>query len=520
MRVAHRLTWIQHVVGVRLLGRAVAGLLIACLFLWNLSSPPLWWDEGWTLSVARNWVERGFYGRLLDGQLAPPGLEASFPVTAPIAFMFRLFGVGIWQGRLFGVLSMLSALILIYYLGVQLYNRSVANGALVILLLMSVHTDLNPLLMARQALAEPPMLGLLLAGYACLLLALRRSWWWLWPMIILWGLALETKLQAVPFWAISLAIPLAVMGLKRRWRVAVPLGVGLLGAPIIYELAVWYQAWLLRGHTLPVVPIDGLYRVLAIVPTSYNRLYALYNLIGFGLPALIGLVYTARRSLRARPELSNEIACETVRLALVTLCLSWLAWYALLSVGLPRYLFPVTFLSSIFASAWLYDLTDQFDAGLMLRRLSVALRTWRFDRQVLVALLAGALVMATIPATLQTIYRDYILADNHAVQDVADFINTRTPIDVRIETYEAELHFLLNRQYHYPPDQIHVGLNRRSLLGEQVTIDYDPLAADPDYLVVGGFARWNKLYQPAIESGAFRLLRRFGIYDLYERVRS
>jgi hypothetical protein len=38
--------------------------------------------SGWTMSVARNEAERGHYGRLLDGQLAPPGLVAAFPVTA------------------------------------------------------------------------------------------------------------------------------------------------------------------------------------------------------------------------------------------------------------------------------------------------------------------------------------------------------------------------------------------------------------------------------------------------------
>ena len=58
--------------------------------LWNLSGPPPWWDEGWTLSVARNWVERGHYGRLLDGQIAPNGLEASFWVTAPVRIPRRL----------------------------------------------------------------------------------------------------------------------------------------------------------------------------------------------------------------------------------------------------------------------------------------------------------------------------------------------------------------------------------------------------------------------------------------------
>ena len=50
-------------------------------------------------------------------------------------------------------------------------------------------------------------------------------------------------------------------------------------------------------------------------------------------------------------------------------------------------------------------------------------------------------------------------------------------------------------------------------------IDYDPLAANPDYLVVGRFARENGLYQPAIDSGAFRLLRSYDGYELYERAR-
>src|SRR5215203_4023431 len=95
--------------GWRVAGGLLGALSLLALGLWNLAGPALWWDEGWTLSVARTWVERGHYGRLLDGQLAPPGLEASFTVTAPIALCFRLFGVGIWQGRLFGVLCTVGA---------------------------------------------------------------------------------------------------------------------------------------------------------------------------------------------------------------------------------------------------------------------------------------------------------------------------------------------------------------------------------------------------------------------------
>src|SRR5262249_42599673 len=89
-----------------------AGMLLVLLVLLAAtvkleSAPSLWWDEGWTLSVARNWVEQGHYGRLLEGKPAPPGLEATFPVSFPVSFTFWLFGVGVWQGRLPILLYML-----------------------------------------------------------------------------------------------------------------------------------------------------------------------------------------------------------------------------------------------------------------------------------------------------------------------------------------------------------------------------------------------------------------------------
>src|SRR4030095_7239162 len=74
------------------------------------SAPPLWWDEGWTLSVARNWVEQGHYGQLQAGVPAAPALSAATPVVAPIALSFRLLGIGLWQGRLVGVVFTLGAL--------------------------------------------------------------------------------------------------------------------------------------------------------------------------------------------------------------------------------------------------------------------------------------------------------------------------------------------------------------------------------------------------------------------------
>jgi hypothetical protein len=502
----------------RALAEPLAAVALFVMGLWNLAGSAMWWDEGWTLSVARNWVERGHYGRLLDGQLAPPGLEAAFPVTAPIALSFRVFGVGVWQARLVGVVLLLVSLTLLYVLARRLYNRPVAVGTLLVLLLTSMHPQLHPLIMGRQVLAEVPMFGYLLAGYTFLLLAFRRSPWLL-PTVICWGVALITKAQALPFWGVSLAVPLLMTLLIRRWRACGLLTIALFGSFVVAQWLPRLWGLLLSGHTIAAVPVSGLYDVTAFVPNMFNRLFALSNVLMFGLPTALGLTYTAWRMFQGRNSWAEDIGRETVRLALLVLASSWFAWYLLLSVGVPRYLFPATFIGSIFVAAWLSDLTGGFDMAATLNRASALFRKGSSRRRAAGPLLAIVVVAVTLPITLQTLYGEYIGATDTSAQAVADFLNTQTAPGARIETYESELHFLLNRPYHYPPDQVHVELNRRGLLHQEATIQYDPLAADPDYLVVGRFARGNDLYVPVIAAGAFRLLHHDGLYDTYERVR-
>ena len=505
-------------IGWRLLQMAVAAAALIILGLWNLGGPGVWWDEGWTMSVARNVAERGHYGRLLDGQLAPPGLEAAFPVTAPIALSFELFGVGIWQGRLFGVLCTVAALALMYYLALRLYNRAVAIGTLFVLLLMPMHAQLHALLVGRQALAEMPMLFYLLAGYAALLAALRRPLWLL-PATIIWGVAVISKAQVMPFWELSLLVPLGLAALRRQWREAGLFGSALVGSLMVSKLLIAAYALLLQGHSLPTVPLSGLVDVIALNTLPLTRWYALRNMLVFCSPALCGLVYALWRNLRSREPGIDAARMALVRLALLALSGSWLLWFLLLSASLIRYMFPPAFIAALFVSAWLSDLSQGFDIRGTLGRAGSALSLRRLDRRTLGALLAILIVTGTLPFGILALYRNYSSDDSRAALKVAAMLNTQTPPGTRIETYESELHFLLNRPYHYPPDQVHVDLNHRMLLDEHVTIAYDPLAADPDYLVVGTFAGWNGLYDPVIQSGAFHLIDHVDSYDIYQRVR-
>jgi hypothetical protein len=52
-----------------------------------------------------------------------------------------------------------------------------------------------------------------------------------------------------------------------------------------------------------------------------------------------------------------------------------------------------------------------------------------------------------------------------------------------------------------------------------VPIDYDPLVADPDYLVLGHFSQKWELYDEAIKSGKFIFIREYPPYKIYVQVR-
>jgi len=106
-----------------------------------------------------------------------------------------------------------------------------------------------------------------------------------------------------------------------------------------------------------------------------------------------------------------------------------------------------------------------------------------------------------------------------SVRQTADYLNSFTKGNERIETYESELFFYLDRRYHYPPDQVSMELARRNYINPEATINYDPLQADPDYLVTGRQEIEWGLYAPWLDSGDFQLIQEFPGYQIYKRLR-
>lgn len=482
------------------------------------TTPPLWWDEGWTLCVARQWVETGHYGCMLNGEPAPPILAGHFPVVASIAAGFRLFGVGVWQARLVELLYAFGALGLLYYLTSKLYNHDVALGTLALLLFLPANWHMHPLIMGRQVLGEMPMVLFFLAGSVCLLLVQRHPVW-LGGAIACWGLALMTKAQIRPFLTLALLAPALLCALRGERRVAGLLAGSATGAWAVYYLLNELRSVVLEGHTLPNPPMPGLLQASALVLVPTIRLDALIFTFQFCIPTLCGLMYAIWTTFSQwRSHMSYELP-DAIRVLLLTFSISWFGWFFLLSLGGSRYAFPMWFVSTPFVLAMLHDWSQGYDVRGVVKALWSGLRVGEVGVGQFKRIGVVFLVVLFLGMAVQARYAFRGREDGRVLQDVVAFLHHRVPVNAMIETYESELLFLLNRRYHYPPAQLNVDFIPQ-MWKEERHLVYDGLMADPDYLVVGEFGRSAGIYRSLVETRQVRLILQAGRYQVYERVRS
>jgi hypothetical protein len=311
---------------------------------------------------------------------------------------------------------------------------------------------------------------------------------------------------------------LSVLVYQKEWRslliFAFACGGSLIGSRVLFMI--WQHV--LWSDVAGGQAVVGLYEVTAVVASIPARMFALIVMVSFGLPTLAGLCHATWSMLRKEKSFENPV--EYARFSLLILTGSWFTWFVLLSVGWIRYIFPATFIGSIFLAAMTYDFTRGFDVSYTIRKSLAVLKGQAFNSQGIGALFVSLIVLTTVPRTAMALYKTYVLDADTSVQDAAEFLNSETQPDALIETYDSELFFLLNRPYHYPPDQVHVQLIRRTFLYEEDTkIDYDPLASNPQYLVVGPHSKRWRLYDEILRTGAFHLVRSYTRYQIYERAR-
>jgi hypothetical protein len=501
---------------------AVALVLALVVFgtgLYHLESfPPLWFDEGWTACTARTWVERGHYGCLLQGEPAPPLLSAHFPVVASVAAAFRLFGIGVWQARLVGMLYTYGAFLLLYYLAGRLYGRRVALATLALVILFPLKWQIHPLIVGRQVLGEMPMLFFLLAGYAAFLQVARHPLW-LSPAVVFWSIAWMTKAQAAPFLAASFGVSLLLAARRREWQIARWLVFALVGSWAGYHGLVWLKDQMLIGHTIPHPHLKGLAEVIAVVFVPSIRLETLQLTFTVWPEYAVALGVALWSLWRPDPMQRPVPLVHTLHTMLIVLASSWLAWYALLCAGEPRYALPGLFVAGPCTAAFIARLTRDFNVRHIWSTLAGIVQSKRLKPESHQALIAVGLLLVIVWVAAHERYALRARDDDRDLMTVTAFLKTHTRPTALIETYDSELFLFLDRPYTYAPPQVLVEIIRHH---QQLGLppQYDPLSANPDYLVVGDFGRWAGFYKPLLHQNRIRLVKTIGRYQIYEPVRS
>lgn len=508
-------------------GKTVAlYLFVFFIALHNLEFVPYpWFDEGWVLSLAHNWVVLGHYGYLRQGELIPATiLNAGLPVTSPVALSFHYLGIGIWQSRLPSVFFLMGVCALTYHLGRKLYGRKIAIWALVALSLLPMYPDLHPILLGRQALGEIYALFYSLAGYALLLATWEKRGWSILFAPLFFALSLQSKPQMLPFLVISLVLPMIWLALCRLWPETRLMLTAFLLTAVFHTILSWLTRSFLASSLLTDASGGDLYAMTSelevlftyiLVADPVFRLRQLLDVsrLLIGLPVLIGIGYTAVFHWRqlSRNTVSGSQFARV--LMLWTFVASWFFWFYVLSPGFLRHLFPAFTLGSIFAAKAFYDLTAGFQVHSVFKEIAAQVHQRVFRWQGVGSLLAVVLLF------LAAIYSSLILSTIFAPREdaygkVLAFLNNETSPKALIETYDSELFMLLERDYHYPPDVIQHALNQNLFLGKDVAVDYDLSALEIECVVVGWTGIWP-LYPSLIQERRFVLAYENDNYQVY-----
>ncbi len=476
--------------------------------------PHPWFDEGWAMSVAKNWVSLGHYGQLLNGQPTSASmLNMGFPAIAPIALSFRLLGIGVWQGRLPSILFTFAALLIIHRLARRIFNPAVAATTLFVLVFAS---PFPTLLYGKQALAELPLLFYLVAGFFCFVHSWNRPTLFLAMTIVSWALAMATKLHVLPFLLLSLIISLCLAAYYGYWKTFRHVAISLLGSLSLFLIFRQLQEHLLQDR---IMSDPGVYSLTAFVWVFPVRIEAMWVVIILGSTTVVGLLSELWLYIKPTHRFELSTGEETARFLIFLLVGSWTAWYALLSVGWQRYLYVPVFLGSVFFASFLQRIAAGYRRILPSRRGTLPLRHHYKIQQSAGWCFALLLILFGVTRNVYALYSNYISDFDDNLASLIHYTNETMVSNSMVETCDWEVIFLLPCRYHYPPNDVQLNLNRRAFLGEDLVIRYNALCADPDYLIVGEKGRFWHLYNALVETGTFRPIFSNGRYTIYERVR-
>jgi 4-amino-4-deoxy-L-arabinose transferase-like glycosyltransferase len=488
-------------------------LLLYFLVFHNLTRfPEPWFDEGSHLHVPKTLVKYGVYADISSEgfRYYGPTIGVGPTVMLPIAAAFKLFGIGLLQARLVMVLYLLAALYTFYRLSAYLLGSGAAWIALA--LLLSSRSVLF-LQYGRQLLGEVP-------GFFFILLALylwfskwnENDWKRLSLIGLLFGLAMITKYQYLLFIAPALILSwlLDIFYYKtsshRNFLIPGIVAAGSFGFWQLLTLQYLGPSTALENLALLRASAEGaaFNFDLPHIDANFAELTSRAVYLGVLLPALVyGFLISLPRSREAQK--------WSILFLLVSLNL---VWFVVASIGWIRYAFLGLSLSSIFIARFFWAITNGFQFDWQAGGLQAL-----FDGKNALCLTFGVWLIAIVLIPLGKTAMDIAAPPAPYAMQMAEYLNQNVPLDAVIETWEPEMGFLTDHNYHYPPNALlAVAVEHVYYNGEAVQAYYDFVQTEqPDYLLAGEFSKWTEIYPLEDLSDQYELIVTFGDYDLYRR---
>ncbi len=495
--------------------KIAAILAVLFLALFNLTRFPLpWFDEGTVLNAAKTFAQYHVYAEHSSSGFNYVGSIVSVgpTVIAPISALFALFGAGLLQARLIMALYLLATVAAFWGLARLMGGSRLAwvSGALLV-----TSRGIALLQYGREALGEVPGLFFMGAGLWLWFASWERPGWKrLFGAGFLMGLAMVTKYEFLLFLAPTLILAwLANLVYYRSAPQRVFLVPGIVSALCF---AVWMAFLVVNQNPATIGQnIASLREVtsgaalvfsISLMKQSLQQLMGLKVYLALLAPVMIygfTLILPRKREAHRWFVLFAFIAVNLI-------------WYAVASVGWLRYAFPALALASLFVARFFYDLTDGYRINLPALWESLRPGGVFNPRLVLSAVLIiwlGAMVL--IPLAQDG--RDILRPAFDAPAAMAAYINQNVPKQALIETWEPEMGFLTDNNYHFPPQTLlNTAVKYISNGGQPPSNYYHFVQTDrPEYILVGQFASWVHLYPDEVLASQYTVEKQLGVYVLY-----
>lgn len=492
--------------------------VLAILFLatFHLTSyPTTWFDEGSHLHVPKTLIRFGVYADYSsDGyRYYGPTVGVGPTVFLPIAMVFKIFGVGLLQARSVMVVYLLATILAFYGMA-----RQFGKGALAVVatLLLVTSRGIGLLQYGREVLGEVPGFFFMAAGFALWFTAWNKPTW---PRLlgagVLLGLSMVTKNQYLLVLGPTMALAwIANLVYYRSAPNRVFLAPGIVAAGCfaiwnIYLMLYLGPATASQNFTMMRNATQGAALVFspALMKRAFGQLLSIDVFLGMLFPALAYGFYLAFPRNREGQQWG----------ILLILAVFNLVWYVFASISWLRYAFPALAVASLFVARFFSDLTGGFHIDWA--RLWQHVRSGQMTQQGSAASLVLVLWLAVmIILPLGQTAKEIVSPAFNAPAAMADYMNQNIPKDQVIETWEPEMAFLTNHDYHFPP----AGLLNTAVgyiwLGKQPPAASYHYVQDnhPPYVLVGGFSTWVQLYPTDVLASDYHMVKAIGGYELYQ----